>query len=309
MLISGIMPFGLFFIFNTFRAYASLLAIDGKVVGTLAPAINIIGSTFNPVWAFLTDKYGFQPIIKIIAICVIGVNVYFFIFMDNKAFYVYGLYVSCIFRGGILASITPHIMHIYGLRYYLTLGGLQKLFNQLITFIIGTISLVFSLFFGNASELLLPYRMVCVVGVVLAVMGLVLIFFETDEKFNFEADEEKIEETETKEEKIEETENKEEKKESENIEKEDNKKSNEDITKKEGDEKEDKEGNEVKNKMEENKEEKKEENEEKEKDEKNEEIKGDENKNDNDNGNNKEDPIEEQNNKEKNDNIDKDEEK
>ena len=297
ILISGVMPFGLFFIFNTFRAYASLLAIDGKVVGTLAPALNIIGSTFNPVWAFLTDKYGFQPIIRIMAICIIGVNVYFFIFMDNKTFYVFGLYVSCIFRGGVLASITPHIMQIYGLRCYLTLGGCQRLFNQLISFIIGMLSLIFSLFFGNASELLLPYRMVCVVGVVLAVMGLFLIFFETDEKFNFEADEEKIEETETKEE----TENKEEKKESENIEKEDNNKSDEDITKKEGDEKEDK--------MEENKEEKKEENEEKKKDEKNEEIKGDENKNDNDNGNNKEDPIEEQNNKEKNDNVDKDEEK
>ena len=312
ILISGVMPFGLFFIFTTYRAYASLLGVDGKIVGTLASAINIVGSTFNPVWAFLTDKYGFQPIIRIIAICVVGVNIYFFIFMNNKTFYVIGLYMSCIFRGGVLACITPHIMHIYGLRYYLTLGGFGRLFNQVFSFIIAWISIIFSIFFDTAKELLWPYRIMCVVGVGFAVMGLVLIFFETDEKFNFDDDEEKIEETEN----IEEKKESEEKKETEqNKEKEDNKESNEEIIKKEEGEKKDKEINEEKDNIKENQEEKKEENEDKEKEgnneegkeDKNEELKGDNNKNEKDN--NKEVPNEEQNNanEEKNENIDKDE--
>ena len=285
------MPFGLFFIFTTYRAYASLLGVDGKIVGTLASAINIVGSTFNPVWAFLTDKYGFQPIIRIIAICVVGVNVYFFIFMNNKSFYVIGLYMSCIFRGGVLACITPHIMHIYGLRYYLTLGGFGRLFNQVFSFLIAWISIIFSIFFDTAKQLLWPYRIMCVVGVGFAVMGLVLIFFENDEKFNFDDDEEKIEETENIEEKKESEENKEKKETEENKdteenkEKEDNKESNEEIIKKEEGEKKDKEINEEKDNIKENQEEKKEdedkekeENDKKEKEEKNEELKGDNNK-------------------------------
>ena len=69
--ISGVMPFGLYFIFAVCRAYASMLGVNGEVVGTLAGVMNIIGSILNPVWAFFGDKYGFQPVMKIISIFVI----------------------------------------------------------------------------------------------------------------------------------------------------------------------------------------------------------------------------------------------
>ena len=195
ILISGVMPFGVLFIFATSRAYISLLQVSGDIVGTLAGTMNIIGSTCNPIWAFCFDKFGFQKIMKIITIFIIIFDCYFIIFLNPTYPYVYvaGLYISCIFRGGVMACITPHVMQIYGLKYYLLLGGFLGLFNALCNFMIAMISAIISIWYHNSSELLLPYRIVCGIGVIFAIIGLVFVFQEDDTKFRF--DDEKEEET------------------------------------------------------------------------------------------------------------------
>ena len=184
------MPLGIYFVFATNRAYCSLLGVDGNVVGTLAGTMNIIGSLCNPIWAFYTDKFGFQKIMKIIYFFIIIVTIYFVIFMKSQIFYVIGLYISCIFRGGVLSCITPHIMHIYGLKYYLTLGGYGRLFNQLFTFIIAMISIIISIFRKTMDELATPYRIICSIGVIFSILGFILVFYENDEKFKFDDDDE-----------------------------------------------------------------------------------------------------------------------
>ena len=186
ILISGVMPFGVLFIFATSRAYSSLLGVSGDIVGTLAGTMNIIGSTCNPIWAFCCDKFGFQPVTKIITIFIIIFNCYFIIFLNNKYFYVIGLYISCIFRGGVMSCITPHVMQIYGLKYYLLLGGFLGLFNALFNFMIAMISAIISIWCHKYLELLLPYRIVCIVGVILAIIGLIFVYQENDSKFIFD---------------------------------------------------------------------------------------------------------------------------
>ena len=231
ILISGVMPFGLFFILSTSRAYSALLGVDGNIVGTLAGTMNIIGSTCNPIWAFCTDKFGFQPVMKTLSIFIIIFSVYFFIFMGNKLFYVIGLYISCTFRGGVISCITPHIMHIFGLRYYLTLGGFGRLFNQLVSFLIAMISIIISIWNKTYEELFWPYRIISAIGFVIAICGFILVFFENEEKFKFDDEEEEEKETLGKEEKVEnnnkkeetKTEKKEENKEQENKKDEDEK--------------------------------------------------------------------------------------
>ena len=47
ILISGVMPFGILFIFATSRAYSSLLGVDGDIVGTLAGTMNILVNIFQ----------------------------------------------------------------------------------------------------------------------------------------------------------------------------------------------------------------------------------------------------------------------
>ena len=119
----------------------------------------------------------------IIGIISTGMPIYFFFFLDNQIFYVIGLIISTSILIGIMASVTPHLMQIYGLRYFLTIGGFARLFNDLNSFIAAITTIVLSIYFKNAKELLFPYKMVVVGGFFLSVTGLIMIFFENDEKF------------------------------------------------------------------------------------------------------------------------------
>ena len=84
-----------------------------------------------------------------------------------------------------MSSLTPHLMQIYGMRYFLTIGGFAKLFNELSDFLAALTSIILSIFFKNADELLFPYQMVIAVGGVLSIIGLILTFYENDEEFVF----------------------------------------------------------------------------------------------------------------------------
>jgi len=106
--------------------------------------------------------------------------------MDSPIFYVIGLYISSTLRGGIISSLVPHLMEIYGLRYFLVLGGLGRLFTQLFSFSAAGVSIVISIFRKGPKELLLPYRITSLAGVDFGIFGLILVLFETDEKFEFD---------------------------------------------------------------------------------------------------------------------------
>lgn len=183
IIISGVMPFWLFFIQSSFRAYVVMLGVDTNIIYFLGSGISLISCFLGPIWASLVDKFGFQPIIMIIGIISTIMPIYFFFFLDNNLFYVIGLIIAISILVGIMASVTPHLMQIYGLRYFLTIGGFARLFNDLSSFLAAIATIVISIYFKNAKELLFPYQMVVAGGFFLSVIGLIMIFFENDEKF------------------------------------------------------------------------------------------------------------------------------
>ena len=61
--------------------------------------------------------------------------------------------------------------------------GFALLFNQISSFSAALISIVISIFYKNAFELKVPYQIVCLEGGVLSFIGLVMVFYENDEKF------------------------------------------------------------------------------------------------------------------------------
>ena len=183
IIISGVMPFWLFFIQSSFRAYVVMIGVDTNIIYFLGSGISLISCFLAPVWATLVDKFGFQPIIMIIGIISTGMPIYFFFSLDKKLLYVIGLIISTSILVGIMASVTPHLMQVYGLRYYLTIGGLARLFNDLSSFLAAITTIILSIYFKNGEQLLFPYKMVVAGGFFLSVIGLIMIFFENDEKF------------------------------------------------------------------------------------------------------------------------------
>ena len=194
MLIVGAMPFMMWFEGSTSRPYSSMLGVDGEIIGILAGSTNILSCVTNPIWAFCVDKFGFKPVMIIISSLTIILSIYFCILMDNKFFYVIGLYISSVFRGGVTSSAIPHIMQIFGLNNYLIIGGLGRLFTQIVSFSVAVVSIVISIFKKSVKDLLLPYRIVSLVGAGFAIFGLILILYENDD-VKFEDEENQKNET------------------------------------------------------------------------------------------------------------------
>jgi MFS family permease len=190
ILIVGAMPFMIWFESATSRPFSVMIGVKGEIIGILSGTMSILGCITNPIWAFCVDKFGFRPIMIIISILTISMSVFFYIFMDNPFYYVIGLYVSSTLRGGVICSLIPHMMEVFGMRYFLTLGGLGRLFTQLFSFGAAGVSIVISIFRKGKDELLLPYKIVSLVAAGFAAFGLILTFFENDEKFNYEDDDE-----------------------------------------------------------------------------------------------------------------------
>ena len=107
-----------------------------------------------------------------------------------------------------------------------------RLFTQIFTFSAAAASIDISYFFKRPQDLLKPYRIVTYVGAGFAFFGVILAFFENDEKFDY-GDDDKLsddeEKGETKEGKEEEKKEQDEKEETEQkVEKEENMQTNED---------------------------------------------------------------------------------
>ena len=185
ILIGGITPFYIYFLQSSFRAYVVMLGVDTNIIFFLGSGLSLIGCILGPIWASLVDKFGFQPIMKIIGFICSGMSVYFYFFMGDKMFYTIGLIIAISALIGIMSALTPHLMQIYGMRYFLTIGGFAKLFNELSDFLAALTSIILSIFFKNADELLFPYQMVIAVDGVLSIIGLILTFYENDEEFVF----------------------------------------------------------------------------------------------------------------------------
>ena len=196
--IMGLMPFMIWFESSTSRPYSSILGVDGKIIGIMAGSMSILVCITNPIWAFCADKFGFQPMAIIYSSLTIILSIYFCVFMENEIFYVIGLFISSTIRGGIISSLIPHIMQIFGLKYFLIIGGFVRLFMQLFGFSAGIVSIIISIYI-KGRELSFPYRIVCIVACGFAIFGLILSFSENDDKFKFD-EEEDNNETETGEE-------------------------------------------------------------------------------------------------------------
>ena len=178
ILIASIMPFWIFLIHSSFRPYVVMLGVDTNIIFFLGSGLTIIGYLVGPVWAFLVDKFGFQPIMKIIGFLCLSMSVYFYFFIGNKLFYPIGLIFTVSSTVGIMSALIPHLMHVFGMRYFLTIGGFAKLFNELSGFIAALTSIIFSVFFKNASDLLFPYRITISIGGIICILGLILFFLK-----------------------------------------------------------------------------------------------------------------------------------
>ena len=186
IILVGIMPFMIWFEIFASRAYISKMGVDEKIQKNYIWSTSVLGCISNPIWGIIIDKFGFRPTMIIISFLTFSLSIHFSLFIDHKLIYVICIYCSTFLRSGVISSLIPHIMHIFGLRYYLTLGGLGRMFTQFFISGAASVSIVISNFKKTYDELVSPYRIVSLVGIFCSVIGLFLAISENDDEFQFE---------------------------------------------------------------------------------------------------------------------------
>ncbi len=180
-----LLPFYYFIFSASFRAYIPMIRVPQEVIYYTNFGLGITLFIVGPIWASFVDKFGFRPIMKIIGFIVSGISIYFFFFIDNGYPYLVGFVVITVAIAGISVAIIPHFMNVFGMSNFLILAGFGTLFTQLSSFLAALISVVISIFCKNSEEFKRPYRIVSIAGGVLCIIGLVMVFYENDEKFDY----------------------------------------------------------------------------------------------------------------------------
>lgn len=191
ILIVGLIPFWISFINTSYRAYVAILGLEQDYIVYLSAGIAFGGFLLAPVWALFVDVFGFRPIMMVIGFISTGMPIYFYKFMQDRFKFVIGVIIINVIFVGVMSAIYPHVMQVYGITYFLTIGGFARLFNDLSVFIAAFISILISVYNENPFELYKPYKTMILIGGPLSAAGLALIFFENDDKFIYGDEKEK----------------------------------------------------------------------------------------------------------------------
>ena len=191
LLIAGLIPFWISFINSTYRSYVVILGVDQDSIVYLASGIAFGGFLVAPIWALFVDVFGYLPIMIVIGVISTGMSIYFYKFMEDKFYYVIGVIIINIVFVGVMSAVYPHLMQVYGINYFLTIGGFARLFNDLCVFVAAFISILISVYHENPLDIYKPYKKFVLIGGPLSGAGLALIFFENEEKFIYGDEKEK----------------------------------------------------------------------------------------------------------------------
>ena len=176
------------YVLNTFRTFVSLTQTskkDGKIIQYLGSFVLICLCVFSPIIGFLSDKLGFRVIIVTITFLGIIDSVGLAVFLDHKILYRVLMCGAGVIMSGLIASINPHVMGVFGIRYALELNGIVGLFLG-VTNLLGAItSFVFGIIWAKGFEIIKPYRIVFMVGSLLSIIAFVLQWFEPTKEFDF----------------------------------------------------------------------------------------------------------------------------
>ena len=180
--------FSVGFVLNTFRAFVSLTQTDkgdGEIIQYLGAFIILCLCVFAPLWGFLSDKFGFRIVIVIITFLGIIDSVGLSFFLDQKIMYRILICLGGIIMSGLIASIGPHVMGVFGIKYALELNGIVGIFSGIISLAGAITSFIFGVKWENPKDIIEPYRVVFIIGSILNILAFILQWFEPVLEFNF----------------------------------------------------------------------------------------------------------------------------
>ena len=175
---------------NTFRVFGSLVQINGSVMQYGGAFVGISSLIFAPTWGIVNDKINFPNSAKIIGILCLILGLLLSIFIKSNFIYVTSVLLITIPFAGLKTILQPHIMKVYGVKYFIEIGGVIGGIGSIKTLLLGFLSFGVSKFYQTGKELQVIYRYIFIAGVICCGFGLFLSFIEDESKFEYPIPEE-----------------------------------------------------------------------------------------------------------------------
>ena len=174
---------------TTGRTFGAIIGISGGALQFLSivqsGSIVIIG----PIFGILADKKGPLIIVRICAIISILPGIILLFFMDNTALYMLSFVLVATGLVSKMVSFNPLLMEIYGIEESVILSGIINGIGK-VGEIATTIAAFVISFFYTKDEIKTPYKIIFTIGSVCSIVSTILLFFESNEKFDYKEDQE-----------------------------------------------------------------------------------------------------------------------
>ena len=150
-----------------------------QLIGTINFIMTSIGT---PFFGFLSDKIPFRILYTAIAAVTSFVGFAFcFTFESVNLFMVMVCGMNFIL-GGYIAVLPPHYMKVFGMKYYVEIGGVVGFANV----IMGPICSLFAYFVENGVDNKeFAYKVIFITGAAMNIVSLVISIFESDDEFDY----------------------------------------------------------------------------------------------------------------------------
>ena len=184
-LISFLIEFSISFMINTGRTFGAIIGINGEALQFLIVFNAISTVIFGPILGFLVDKKGALFLLRIISIIIIIPGILLTFYMEKTFIFIFSFIIDILGLAVLMVGFGPFIMEIYGIQESVILGGINKTISKLSD--IFTIMGAFIVsFFYSKLELKNPYRLFYILTSICSFFSALLLFIETNEKYQYE---------------------------------------------------------------------------------------------------------------------------
>ena len=167
---------------TTYRSVGIALDRSTKVIQAIGNLRFVVNCICTPIWGVLTDFLNYRIILLMINIgCAALGYLYYFCLFSNFTFFV-GSLMESVLLAGLMATIAPHIMKVFGMKYYIEIGGviafgfaLGSVFSTIVSYLVNSIL--------NNSKF--GFFLMYVIGGGMATVAAVLGLFEDDREFEY----------------------------------------------------------------------------------------------------------------------------
>ena len=138
----------------------------------------------GPLLGFFVDKKGPLIFLRIATVVLIIPGILLTFFTKNTIAFIVSFVVSVLGLVSSMVCIAPFMMDVYGIQESVILGGIMNVFAKIADVITTVVAFVIS-FFYNKEEILVPYRIMYMVGSGCCVVSFILLMFEKRDKFDY----------------------------------------------------------------------------------------------------------------------------